>query len=181
MAKRYIPLISVILFLTSCSSVFESEDAAEKACLAWKEKGGIYSISLIMPSYVNQSNTSYEILSALGDKYGIFPSQAENRLYESFGFGVDGYPGKFFRQYHTRGCINNMNDAIGVDDDYSFTGFENKHYKSGQVITVDAKDYAEIVRGTYRFKTKNMKKFANEIYKLMEKNSDYKDVMKFKF
>ena len=177
--NKYIPILSGLLLLTSCSSKFDSESDAIAACEKWKAEEGKYTINLIMPP--NSSDSKRGVLKEIGKILG----EGQNSF--SAGFSISQALGKdndgvFKIDLTKRDCESNASNYSGaLADEFSITGLENKNFKSGQVYTLDHNDYSKFAAGDFRFREKDLKKFSMKVIELIEKRSNYKETKEFEF
>ena len=176
--NKLIPLFSGILLLTGCASKFDSEADAMAACEKWKSEEGKYTINLIMPP--NSSSASRGVLQEIGNEIGDDTGlTAAFAISMSLGSDNDGV---YKLKLTKRDCLNDASNYDGaLADKFIITGTENKHFKSGQVYTLDHNDYSKFASGDYRFKKKDLTKFSIKVVELIEKRTDYQEVKEFEF
>ena len=174
--NKILPILSGLLLLSSCSSKFDTEQEAIAACQAWASEEGTYTINLLMPS--SSSNSYLTVLTELGKNYEDNWFAASMTLANSFGTDSDGV---YKIELYKRDCYNKAANFDGVAEKFSITGRENKNFKTGEVFTLNAMDYSKYAGGDYRFKPKDLKKFANKVQDLIVNRADYKDAKEFEF
>lgn len=173
---RFLPLVSTFFLVAGCSSRFDSESEAIAACQEWAAQEGTYTVNLLMPS--SSSSAWMTVLTELGKNYEDNWFSASMALGNSFGSDSDGV---YKVELYKRDCYNKAANFDGVADKFSITGRENKNFKTGEVFTLNSMDYSKFAGGEYRFKPKDLKKFANKVQDLIVKRADYKDAKEFEF
>jgi len=178
-SNKLLLLFSGLFLLTSCSSRFDSEKDALAACNEWKAEEGQYTINLVLPP--NGSSSSKAIL----EKTSELMSEESNfytRAFMMSRFLGEDNDGVYKINLTKRDCsVNDSNYSGALADDFSITGLENKHFKTGQIYSLDHNDYSQFASGEYRFRQKDLNIFAKKVAELLDKRSDYKEVKEFKF
>ena len=177
--NKLLPFFSGLLLLNSCSSSFDSEKDAIAACKEWMAEEGDYTINLVLPPDGSVSTVSIaeEITILMGEEPNSFTG-----AFMIIGLLGEGNNGVYKTNLSKRDCqTNDSNYSGAVADKFSITGLENKHFKTGQIYTLDHNDYSKFASGEFRFKEKDLKKFSKKLVELLNKRSDYKEVKEFKF
>ena len=175
--NKLIPMFSSLLLLSSCANNFDSEKDALAACKEWMAEEGEYTINLVLPP--DGSSASVGIIEEASKIMGEESYTAAFMVLTLLGEGNDGV---YEVNLTKRECqTNDSNYSGAVADEFSITGLENKHFKTGQIYTLDHNDYSKFASGEFRFREKDLKKFSKKVLELLDKRADYKEVKEFKF
>jgi len=177
--NKLFPLLSGLLLLSSCSSRFDSEKDALAACKEWMAEEGEYTLNLVLPPDGSSSTQGIakEVSKVMGEDPNAFTG-----AFMIIGILGEGNDGVYKTKLTKRDCqMNDSNYSGAIADEFSITGLENKHFKSGETYTLDHNDYSKFASGEFRFREKDLKVFSKKVVELLGKRSEYKEVKEFKF
>ena len=164
--KRAIPSFFIICTLTGCSNTYNSESAAINACEEWAAEAGNFEIDLTLP------DTTVAFISTLA-KRKYKKNYGDANMAFGVAFAEENPPIRF--------CINKARASRGNNVKFVISGIENKNFKKDQIVSLDASEFGKYVGGQLMLKQKDMNKFADKVYQLMQKRTDYKPTKQFKF
>ena len=178
--NKLFPLLSGLLLLSSCSSRFDSEKDALSACKKWMAEEGEYTLNLVLPP--DGSSSTQGIAKEVSKLMDEEQPNAFTGAFMIIGLLGEGNDGVYKTTLTKRDCqMNDSNYSGAIADEFSITGLENKHFKSGETYTLDHNDYSKFASGEFRFREKDLKVFSKKVVELLGKRSEYKEVKEFKF